>query len=123
MDSADTAGAPRVAARVRGLALAAFATLLPFAILEFALAAVDFHYYPPLLVPLWGGENDRQLLLGDGVYQPHPYWFWELRPGALLDPATGERVSEAGTRGPAPPPDATDRLRVAALGDSSTFGL
>jgi lysophospholipase L1-like esterase len=115
--------ARRAASRLRGLALGAFAALLPFAILEFVLAAADFQYTPPLLVPLWGGQNDVRMLVGEGIYRPHPYWFWELRPGALIDPASGERVSAAGTRGPDPATSPTDRLRLAALGDSSTFGL
>ena len=108
--------------RGRTLALGALAVLLPVALLELALAAVDFSYHPPLVVPLWGGRNDVRMLLGDGIYQPHPYWFWELRPGALVDPATGETVSDAGTRGPAPR-RTPERARVALLGDSSAFGL
>ena len=124
---AEPAGTPRRPphagrSRIRRLALGAFAALLPFLVLEFALAAIDFHYTPPLLVPLWGGENDRRMLLGEGIYQPHPQWFWELRPGALIDPATGERVGAAGVRGPEPA-RSPGRPRVAVLGDSSTFGL
>ncbi len=112
-----------VRSRVRRLALGSVALLLPFAFLELLLAAIDFAYWPPLLVPLWGGENDRRMLLGEGIYRPHPYWFWELRPGALIDPATGERVSALGTRGREPAPADGDRVRVALLGDSSAFGL
>ena len=49
--------------RWRPLALGALATLMPIALLELALAAIDFSYYPPLVVPLWGGRNDVRMLL------------------------------------------------------------
>lgn len=117
-------GGPAIRFRLGAAPLVLLIAVLPFALLELALAALDFRFVPPVLVPMHQGQQGQHLTLETEQFRAHPRWFWELRPGAVVVRGTGEVVNRHGFRGPAPgarPP--AGRLRVAALGDSSTFGV
>src|SRR5687768_5026314 len=96
-------------------------------ILEVVLRARGFDF-PPAEEPIaiWNPDEDRDLRLGLGLHRSVPRQLWEPRPDALIPPAwtrEPERVNESAYRGPEraePKPAGT--LRIATLGDSSTFG-
>jgi lysophospholipase L1-like esterase len=114
------------------LALSATIALSLLAALEAALRVFGFRN-PVVELPMlvWNQEEDRLMKTGDYLYQADPDCLWEPRPGALVrfgkDEAIDgppEQVNAAGFRGPEVPLARTPgTLRVATLGDSSSFGL
>jgi lysophospholipase L1-like esterase len=72
---------------------------------------------PPLMI--WEQQQDRELIGSQGHFRFHPRWLWEPRPGSLF---FDEPINEEGYRGPIYPVARTGRLRIVAMGDSSTFG-
>ena len=109
----------------RKLALSLASALGFFALLELGLRAFGFSYppYDPPIV-LWDSENDRELASASGLHRADPRQLWETRPDALVKDGDPERINAAGFRGPERARERTSGvLRVATLGDSSTFGL
>ncbi|HTF89075.1 MAG TPA: GDSL-type esterase/lipase family protein [Planctomycetota bacterium] len=98
------------------------------ALLEVGLRVFGFEY-PPSDDPIaiWNADEDRGLRLGRGLHRVAARQLWEPRPKALLPLAwTGdpEHVNSAGYRGPLRREEKTPGvLRIATMGDSSTFGF
>ena len=101
--------------------------LVLLAALEIGLRAFGFEH-PPENDPIaiWNRALDRDMRLGRGLHRFDVRQLWEPRPGALIPREWSgelERVNAAGFRGPQrsreKPPGV---LRIATLGDSSTFG-
>lgn len=89
-------------------------------VLEVALVLVDFQH-PPAENPL-RIVGDRVVGEKEPIHERDARQIWKPRPGAPI-PWGEDRVNEAGYRGPLLPLERTPgRLRIAALGDSSTFG-
>lgn len=120
--------------RKLGMGLSVAALLLGG--LEGALRASGFKHHTPRPILIWNNLGKRDLQRLDAIYRFHPYWFWEPRPGAriadfhwdLMPAATfhcgAERINAVGYRGPdRPRPSGSGTLRIAVLGDSSTFGV
>ncbi len=104
--------------------------------LEGLLRVSGFEYHTPRPIIMWNNLTDRELQRLEVMYRFHPYWFWEPRPGARiadfweLMPAAKsvhcgtERINASGYRGPERPRlPGSGTLRIAVLGDSSTFGI
>lgn len=95
--------------------------------LELVLRAVGFEPRPaadPIVI--WNVAEDRALGVGGGLHRFVPRQLWEPRPGAWIPSSwapDGESVNADAFRGPrrerAKPAGV---LRIATLGDSSTFG-
>lgn len=103
---------------------------------EGALRVVGFEYRKPRPILLWNNLTEREMQRFDVMYRFHPYWFWEPRPGAQIIDFWGlmsseksvhcgaERINAGGYRGPDRPRRSdSGTLRIAILGDSSTFGV
>lgn len=121
-------------ARNLGIGLSIAGLLL--AGLEGVLRVSGFEYHTPRPIVIWYNLVDHDLQRLEVMYRFHPYWFWEPRPGAriadfweLMLAARGvtcgtELINSAGYRGPErPQPPAPGKLRIAIMGDSSTFGM
>ena len=84
---------------------------------------------PPIVV--WNPDEDRLMETQDYLFETDPRTLWRLRAGAVIQfgekeriDGPPERVNEDGFRGPRIPLERTSGvLRVATLGDSSTFGV
>ncbi len=89
--------------------------------LELGLVLLDFRHPPldaPIVVELPDGWVD-----GRALHERDVATLWRPSPGARLPWGNDERVNAQGYRGPALPLERTPgRLRIATLGDSSTFG-
>lgn len=108
---------------LRRLLYGVLTALLMLAALEGILRFFGFEYYPSPPVILVDSSADRQMSRGEDMYRFHPYWFWELRPGARVERSPNEHVNASGYRGRDYPRDRTPGVpRIVALGDSSTFG-
>lgn len=89
--------------------------------LEVALILFDFQH-PPAENPL-RITGDAVAGEVEPIHQRDARQIWKPRPGARI-PWGDDRVNAAGYRGPLLPLERTPgRARIAALGDSSTFGL
>jgi lysophospholipase L1-like esterase len=71
-------------------------------------------------IQIWGLEEDSKLGEPGGTFRSHPFWFWELQPGGRYN---GEEINDDGYRGRIFPKNKTARVRIATMGDSSTFGF
>lgn len=96
-------------------------------LLEAALRLAGFEYHAASPIVVWNRKLDQEIEQGKGIHRFHPYWFWELRPGAKVEgygDCGGERINRAGYRGPARPMSPVPgTMRIVTLGDSSTFGM
>src|SRR5262245_33987379 len=116
-------------ARLRSrIAVSVASAVFVFGALELVLRIAGF-VYPPHDDPLaivntaWNPELARDIASPDGAHRPSARQLWEPRPGAELPRLDGERINDAGYRGPLVPEERTPGvLRVATLGDSSCFG-
>lgn len=103
------------------LAIAVASPILFVALLDLAVVMWGFEYPPidsPITVPLPEGRHDGVLIHERSVRQ-----LWRPAPGARIPWGKDERVNAAGWRGPVVPLAKTPGvLRIATLGDSSTFG-
>lgn len=95
-------------------------------LLEVGLRVGGFKYTfvePPIIV--WTTNKDTEMDSGSSMFMTHPSQLWAPKPGAELPNnwAPGEVINEAGYRGPVLETEKKDGvLRVATLGDSSSFG-
>ena len=99
-------------------------TVLFYGLTEASLFALDYRY-PPKDEPIsiWNRKEDRALRLGRGLHASAPRQLWVPRPGAAVPWGEGEKINSAGYRGPLlPEAKSPGKLRIATLGDSSTFG-
>src|SRR5262245_54524533 len=95
-----------------------------FLALEILLAFAGFHYRPSSPILIWNRAEDEKMRQTASLHRIHPYWFWELRAGAPVPDCPGERINDAGFRGPLRQEALTPGVtRIVALGDSSTFGM
>lgn len=106
--------------RSRGLAAS-----LPFAaaaLLELGLRLGGFQHWPlDAPITVWDGTQDAELAREDGLHTFDVDQLWRPRPLAAIPWGADERVTPLGYRGRDPDPSAAPR--VAAFGDSSTFGF
>lgn len=95
--------------------------LLLLSVLEFLVSSLELA--PPHLGPLVIEDERKHLenAHASGAFQFSPHWLWEPTPGGV---AFGSRTNDDGYRGPAYPIARTPGvLRIATIGDSSTFGF
>jgi len=110
-----------VLSRISRAAVGAGIVLGAVSCLEVALILFDFQH-PPAENPL-RITGDRVVGEKEPIHQRDARQIWKPRPGAPI-PWGGDRVNEMGYRGPLLSLERTPgRLRIAALGDSSTFGM
>jgi hypothetical protein len=107
---------PRLLART----LLPLLALLPFAAFEAALQLADAAPPRPRPIHIFTADEDDRMESGEGRFRPHPRWLWEPRPGAEMD---GDVVNDDCRRGERTPLERGAALRIATLGDSSTFGM
>lgn len=119
------APSPRRTPLARKLLLALGTPLVFLLVFELALRLARFEFrfeQPPLLI--WNPLQDREMDEGKSLFVRDPSQLWVPRAGGEIEWGEGERVNARGWRGPLVEEERTpDRLRVATLGDSSTFGL
>jgi lysophospholipase L1-like esterase len=106
------------------LARAAIAIVSPivfFALLEFGVALWGFEYPPA--DSLIGFVDPNLRVEGGLLHEASARQIWRPRPGAKIPWGTDEKVNAAGFRGPLVDVGKHPGvLRIATLGDSSTFG-
>lgn len=118
--------------RSRALLVGCAIALGLFLVAETALRLFGFENRvtrAPMLV--WNAGEDELMASGAYLYQMDAHSLWSPRPGAVIQFGELERidgppelVNEDGLRGPRLPRAKTPGvLRIATLGDSSTFGL
>jgi lysophospholipase L1-like esterase len=71
-------------------------------------------------IRIWGDEEDAKLGEPGSTFQSNPLWFWENQPGGRY---LGEIINEDGYRGRVFTKNKSAKVRIAAMGDSSTFGF
>ncbi len=110
---------------LRRLIVSLASLLVFFALLEGGLRLAGFRHPPrkdQLIV--WNAHEDVALRQRDGMFRHSARQLWEPRPGSQDSWDEGRTINAAGYRGPELPLEKTPgRLRVATLGDSSTFGM
>jgi hypothetical protein len=113
--------ASRTPKRSKPIALAIATPLLLVALVEFIVVTTGIAPPSPPPLEIWNRKEDRGLASGADVFQFRHEWLWEPRPGAEF---CGDRINEDGYRGPrAELAKTPGRLRIATLGDSTTFGF
>jgi len=109
----------------RRLLLAACSLLVSLGLLEGALRLAGF-VHMPAVVPLmiWNPVQDLELRSGEGLFEPHTTQLWVPRPGASPPWAPEESINSGGYPGALLDREPREGvLRIATLGDSSTFGF
>jgi len=101
-----------------GLALGILLPLALFSMIEFLVVTTGSA--PPEQDPLvlWNPHRDQELTESKGEFRFSRQWLWEPRPGAMV---YGAPINRGGYRGPYYPEERSDRLRIAVMGDSSTY--
>ncbi len=105
--------------------IAIVSIVLVLGVIELVLRLSGFVYPPVEPIQIWNRLEDKDMRLGKSLHVESPEQLWVPNAGAEIPPAWAkdERVNEAGYRGPvlslAKKPGV---LRIATLGDSSTFG-
>ncbi len=101
------------------LLLAAASCLVFFSAAEFVTTTCDVA--PPRESPLivWDPMQDKVLKSDEGEFRFHPQWLWEPRPGIVVH---GAPINQGAYRGPHYSHRKSARLRIATLGDSTTYG-
>lgn len=104
------------------ISLASLAILLP--VLEVGLRVSGFEYEsnePPPMI--WNPVQDKLINNGKYLFMPAVRQLWAPRPGADIPWSEGEFVNRHGYRGPVLPKSRKPGvIRIATLGDSSSFG-
>ncbi len=108
---------PSVSLRI---ALSAVVPVVVFALIEFVIVTLGIAPPPPSGLSVWKPEDEAVIRFYPDTFRTSPRWLWEPTPGAL---AEGERINEDGYRGPLYPRERGGRLRIATMGDSTTFGF
>lgn len=117
----DTPSTPHRSRPLARLGLAVATPLLLVALIEFVVITLGLAPPAPRPLEIWSPKEDRRLADADSTFQQSSDWLWEPRPGAEF---FGDRINDDGYRGPAVPSKKTPgRLRIATLGDSTTFGF
>lgn len=100
------------------------APLVTFGGLELGLRLFGFeHQVEAIPVLVWNRVRDEAMRSAEALHQTDFNTLWAPRPGAAL-PDLDETINAAGYRGPLLSRDKPDGvLRVALLGESSTFGM
>ncbi|HTF88747.1 MAG TPA: hypothetical protein VK843_10090 [Planctomycetota bacterium] len=95
-----------------------------FLIAEVALRAAGYGTEAPVAVPWrYDPSQDGLLLGGDGLHEGSLRELWRPAPGSSVPGQSGERVNAAGYRGPLlAAAGGAQGLRIALLGDGTTFG-
>ncbi|MCC7172431.1 MAG: hypothetical protein IT459_18435 [Planctomycetes bacterium] len=106
----------------RARVVVAIATpLVLVALLEFVVVTLGLAPPAPAAMEIWDSKEDRQFTDGASAFRFRREWLWEPRPGAEI---FGDRINDDGYRGPrAALAKTPERLRIATLGDSTTFGF
>jgi lysophospholipase L1-like esterase len=111
---------------LKKLLIATLSVVVFFTLLEFGLRAANFVYSPAdEPISIWNRVEDRDLRLGTGLHRSEARTLWGPRPGAAVPPqwSRDEQVNAQGWRGRELPLEKSPGvLRIATLGDSSTFG-
>ncbi len=102
------------------LALATFPIVLVAALFEFVVSLLGIAPPPTNPLIVWNPRRDAELTSGNGEFRENARWLWEPRPGAIV---VGAAINDDGYRGPPLPRERGTRLRIATLGDSTTYGI
>lgn len=107
--------------RVHRVATLIASPILFLALLDFALILAGFEY-PPADSPIGFVERDLRFE-GKNFHESAPGQIWRPRPGDKIPWGNDEHVNDLSFRGPVLPLEKNPGvLRIATLGDSSTFG-
>ncbi len=119
-----TAASPSIRTWQQKLARALVTTLVLFGLLEVSLRVTGFRFHGlDLPIAIWNPDEDRALDDANALHRSSLISLWEPRPGASIPWGAREVVNEGTFRGPEIDAAREPRaLRVATLGDSSTFG-
>ncbi|MBI4879554.1 MAG: hypothetical protein HY812_07840 [Planctomycetes bacterium] len=101
------------------LLLALASSLVFFSAAEFATTTLDVAPGRQSPLVIWDPTQDRVLYTEEGEFRFHPYWLWEPRPGIQVH---GAPINECAYRGPSYSRRKGVRLRIATMGDSTTYG-
>jgi len=106
------------------LARALVTTLLVFGLVEISLRVTGFRFHGlDLPIAIWNPDEDKALNDASALHRSSLVSLWEPRPGASIPWGANELVNEGTFRGPDVAAQRTPgTLRIATLGDSSTFG-
>lgn len=78
----------------------------------------------PTPIVLWNQKKDGVIRGGATMFRYDPHLFWDLSPGALAEGYRDEMINPGGFRGALPVLEREPGvLRIACLGDSSTYGV
>lgn len=105
---------------LRHIAFAGLGVFLALSSVEFLVVSMDVAPRRPSPLLLLNPTRDAEMREGAGSFRFDPRWLWEPRPGATIE---GEPINQDGLRDVPPTQKPDGRLRIATLGDSSTFGL
>lgn len=100
--------------------LASLPLLLVAASFEFVVSLLGIAPPPSNPLVVWNPRRDAELGCGTGEFRENARWLWEPRPGAIVVDAA---INADGYRGPALARERGTRLRIATLGDSTTYGI
>ncbi len=119
-----TAASPPIRTWQQKLARALVATLALFALLEVSLRVTGFRFHGlELPIAIWNPHEDKALDDAGALHRSTLVSLWEPRPLAAIPWGTRELVNDGTFRGPEIGAARTPgTLRVATLGDSTTFG-
>ena len=121
MDPVPPEAAPPRAPSLRvKLAWCVLAPLLAAALFELIVDALDIapRRAQPLVV--WNERRDGELDADQGRHRFDARWLWEPKPGAEID---GDVINDDCMRGPQVAREPRPALRIAAIGESVTFGM
>lgn len=106
--------------RRQQLALAVFLPTTFFALLEFVTITLGLAPAPLDALVVWNPRQDANLNREEGEFRYSSRWLWEPRPGAHVH---GAPINDDAHRGPAFDRDEKRGVRIAVLGDSTTYGF
>lgn len=108
---------------LKRILIATVSLVVFFAALELVLRAVGFFYPPIEPIQIWNRVEDQAMRLGISMHAEAPLQLWAPEPGAEIPWGRDEKINPDGFRGPLMVEQKRPGvLRIATLGDSSTFG-
>jgi lysophospholipase L1-like esterase len=122
----------RLKTRTKALLIGLGITVALVGLAEIVLRVSGFENPPPEVpIVVWNPDEDKLMSTDDYLFEHDAHALWGLRPGAVVQFAEREKidgppehVNADGFRGPLlPKPRTPGVLRIATLGDSSTFGI